>query len=198
MTIGRLAAAARAFAARTRGSAGIELALGGAAFIGIAIAAFSVYAWLESSAAVGRMAAVIADYASREDAPDASEVEALARFLVDNELGRPADGVYVLTAFSLPEGATAAVVDWVEEIALGDEAATTALAQDCGNFGAAGGNAALPDDFAMKEGEEVVAVEICLRPSFSGVLAARFVAGDLYAAHALPKRPVGAAEDSDA
>ena len=184
---------ARAFARDTCGAASIELALGAVVLLGIAALCFDLYSRVGAGTAGVRMAVTMADYVSRDTAPDGDELAALGEFLHAHELGIPADLVYVLTALRQPPGDPLPAIEvlWSDKsIRIGDETATGALAATCARYVDEGGTGALPEDFTsgMKSGEVLVVAEVCARLRREGSLTGRFVAGDIYCFHALPAR----------
>ena len=178
-----------------RGSAAIELAFGAVALIGVSAVCFDLYSRVSADTAVSRMAATMADYVSRDAAPDGSELAALGAFLHEHELGVPADLAYVITALHQPAGTPppAVVVLWSDNsIRVGDATTTAALAGGCARRVTMDNNAnlhaALPATFAMAAGEVLVIAEACARLTREGSLTGRFVAGDIYRLHAAPVR----------
>ena len=179
------AARARRFARDTRGAAGIELALGAVVVLGIAVAGFAVYSRIEAAVSAPRIAIVMAEYVSQEQAPDGDQLDALARFLRDHELGAGHALLVVITALHKAAGESAGVL-WIDRIRLGDETATTDLAKTCKGKGAADGKAALGDHFTMDDGETVFVVEVCARAAAASLPASW--TGDLYSQYLLPTR----------
>ena len=180
-----------AFVRDSRGAASIELALGAVALLAVSALCFDLYSRIKADTAAARMAATMADYVSRDTAPNGDEMTALGRYLYGHELGVPADVVYVVSALHQPPGdpLPAITVLWSDaSIRVGDSTATASIAADCPQFGAEGGAADLPDGFAMSPGEVIVIAEVCARLTREGSLTGRFVAGDVYRLHALPAR----------
>lgn len=174
-----------------RGSAGIELAIGAAALIGVAAVCFDLYTRVNADTAAARMAVTMADYVSRDAAPEGAELAALGAFLHEHELGVPAHLAYVLTALRQPAGDPLPAVEvlWSDDsIRFGDAAATAALAGGCARHVTGSDTADLPDGFAMDAGEVLVIAEVCARLTREGSLTGRFVAGDVYRLHAVPVR----------
>ena len=176
----------RAFVRGSRGAAAIGLALGVSALITVSLLGFDLYSRIEAGANAGRMAAVMAEYVSREDAPDGAQLDALAQYLHERDLGAPADVVYVISVLREPAGTDPATVSWVDTIASGETTATGAIAGSCGEFGAEGGAASLPAGFAMADREVAVIVEVCARLRREGSFTGRFITGDVYRLSALP------------
>ena len=182
--------ALRGFARGRRGSASIELALGAVALISASALCFDLYARIKADTAGARMAITMADYVSRDTAPDGAQMTALGEFLHAHELGVPADLVYVITAIRQPAGDPLPEVLWSDDsIRIGDPATTEALASSCARHVTADASPSLPDDFTpMSVGEVLVIAEVCARLSREGSLTGRFVTGDIYRLHALPAR----------
>ena len=178
---------ARAFVRGTRGGAAIGLALGVSALISTALLGFDLYSRIKAGSTAGRMAVTMAEYVSREAAPEGAQIDALAQFLREQELGLPADVVYVISVIREPAGADPATVSWVDTVRFGDTTKTGTMAGSCGRFGAEGGAATLSADFTMAEREVVVIVEVCAQlrreGSFTGL-----IAGDVYRLYVLPAR----------
>lgn len=183
----------RAYAADALGAASIELALGGVVLVSVSVLCFDLYARIKAETSIARMAIAMADYVSRDTAPDGNEMTALGEFLYEHELGAPASLVYVVTAIHQPTGETSPVVLWSDDtIRMGDETVTAELAGECAHYVAEGGAAGLPDGFTpMSTDEVVVIVEVCARLTREGSLSGRFVGGDIYRLHALPARETG-------
>ena len=184
---------ARAFARDTCGAASIELALGAVVLLGIAALCFDLYSRVGAGTAGVRMAVTMADYVSRDTAPDGDELAALGEFLHAHELGIPADLVYVLTALRRPPGDPPPAIEvlWTDNsIRIGDETATDAIAGNCARYFDEGGTGVLPENFksGMASGEVLIVAEVCARLRREGSLTGRFVAGDIYCFHALPAR----------
>ena len=181
----------RAFARSSRGGAPIELALGSVVMLSSVVLCFDLYSRIEADTSITRMAATMADYVSRETAPDGAEMNALGQFLHDHELHVPADVVYVVTALHQPSGVPRPDVDvlWSDDtIRIGDPAVTAQLAAGCARHVDDGGAAVLPDDFTMSDDEIVVIAEVCARLTREGSMTGKFIAGDIYRLHALPAR----------
>ena len=180
------AARARRFAADTRGAAGIELALGAVVVLGIAVASFAVYSRIEAATSAPRIAITMAEYVSREEAPDGDQLDALALFLRDHELGAGHALLVVTTAIHKAAGEAAGVL-WIDRIALGDDQTVTdELQETCRGKGAADGKAILGDHFPMDDGETVFVVEVCARAAAASLPASW--TGDFYSQYLLPTR----------
>ena len=182
----------RNFAGDARGSAGIELGFGTVALLTVAMLCFDLYSLVRLNGASGRSAVVMAEYVSREAAPNGDQVTALGRFLHGQEFGAPADVVYVISAVRRPPGEDPAEVLWSDDtIRFGATGTTDALASECARRGGAGWKATLlgePETSGMAEGQVAIVAEVCARPAREGMLTSRLVAGDIYRLHILPAR----------
>ena len=140
------------------------------------------------------MAVTMADYVSRDTAPEGAELATLGAFLHEHELGVPADLAYVITALHQPAGDPLPEVEvlWSDDsIRIGDATTTEELARGCARHVTSADTADLPDDFAMDAGAVLVIAEACARLTREGSLTGRFVAGDIYRLHAAPVRDPG-------
>ena len=168
------------------------MAIGAGALLISAAVSFDLYTRVAASAAGGHAAIAMADYVTRESAPERVQMEALGQYLHRHHMGAPADLVIVVSAIRREPGPDPAQVLWVEtfEIPLeaGDTSVTAELAADCGRFGAAGGPAKFDIAFDMGEGEAIVVTELCARLSSQGALTSLIVAGDIYRIVAFPPR----------
>ena len=176
----------RIFARDSRGAASIELALGAVVLISVSTLCFDLYSRIKADTAVARIAVTMADYVSRDVAPDGDEIKALGKFLHKNELGLPAALVYVVTALHQPSGdpLPAVRVLWSDNtINFGDP--TEKMVDECARFADSG---TLPDGFTMAADEVIVIAEVCVRLTREGFLTGKFIAGDIYRLHALPAR----------
>jgi hypothetical protein len=182
----------RAFLRDARGGASVELALGSVVLLVVALLCFDLYARVSAETASMRVAATMADYVSRDTETKGPDLVALGEFLHANELGIPADLVYVITALRRQSAADAppeVEVLWSSaDIRIGDD--LDELADDCSRYVDAEGAAALPDAFVagMQAGEVMVVAEVCARLRREGSLTGRFIGGVIYHAHALPVR----------
>ena len=185
----------RAFGRDDRGSAGIEFAVGAVALLAIAMLSFDLYSLVRVNGASARSAVSMAEYVSREAAPDGDQVTALGRFLHRQEFGAPADVVYVISAVRRPPGDDPAEVLWVDDtIRFGASETTDALAGECARRAGGGWRTVLlgdPGASGMAEGEVAIVAEVCARPMREGMLTSRFVAGNIYRLHILPSRDPG-------
>ncbi len=182
----------RSFARDTRGVAGIELALGAVALLTISMLCFDLYSLVGLNGASARSAAAMADYVSREAAPDGDEIAALGEFLHQEEFGSPADVVYVITAIRRPPGEDTAEVLWVDNsIRFGATQTTDVLAGECARRANAAWKTTLLGEAAasgLVEREVAIVAEVCARPTREGLLTSRFVSGDVYRLHIIPSR----------
>lgn len=197
-----------------RGSAGIELGIGAVVVLTVAALAFDLYSRVGADTATARIAATMADYVSRETAPDGDEIAALGRYLHGHELKAPAALVYVISAVRQPPGNSAAETLWDDDtVRIGDTEVTAELVDDCRERGKAAwrdavlGDRSDPEALALSANDVVIVVEVCARLVAQGTLTSRFVSGNIYRLHALsarnpetpPARPVHTtAEDGDA
>ena len=161
--------------------------------LAISVLCFDLYSRVKADTAGLRMAVTMADYISRDAAPDGAELAALGTFLYAHELGVPADLVYVLTALRQPSGDPPPAIEvlWSDNsIRIGDETETDALAGNCARYVDEGGAGILPEDFSsgMAAGEVLVVAEVCARLRREGSFTGKFIAGDVYCFHAVPAR----------
>ena len=187
-----------------RGSAGIELGIGAVVVLTIAALAFDLYSRVGADTASARIAATMADYVSRETAPNGDELAALGRFLHERELKAPAALVYVISAVHQPPGDDAAATLWDDDtVRLGDEDVTAELVQDCRDRGQTAWRDAVlgeqdnpdgaaeqeaADDITLSANDVVIVVEVCAQLLRQGSLTSRFVSGTIYRLHALSAR----------
>ena len=186
----------KSFAEARSGSAAIEFAIG---VVGLFVAvslAFDLYTRVGAETASARMAVVMADYVSLDDAPSIQQMKKLGEFLNEHELKVPAGVVYVVTALHKPAGDDPVEVLWTDgdSFRFGDDAAVTAeLAGGCPQFVDSSKPPApkLPDSFSMDDDEILIMVEVCARLTREGALSGKLLAGDIYRLHALPARTQG-------
>ena len=178
-----------------RGSAGVELAIGAIVVVTIALIAADFYILTKVGVAGGRIAATMADYVSRERAPNGDEMLNLGQYLHDQELNAPTHLVFVVSAVQQPAGTGAARSLWVDDtIRFGDADETSALAVECTNRGNDGWRKALLGLGSTAATETlpldtvVIVVEVCVKPSQLGMLTSEFVTGMIYRLHVLPVR----------
>ena len=182
----------RGFARDPAGSAGIEVGLGSVALLTVSMLCFDIYSVIRLDSAGARSAVAIADYVSRETAPNGDEIAALGEFLHRTEFDVPASVAYVISAVRRPAGADPAAVLWVDDtIRFGNAAATTELAGECTLRASQGWRPVLlgpPATSGMQEGEVAFVAEVCSRPSQQGLLSSILYIGDSYHVHILPAR----------
>ena len=165
----------RAFVRETRAAAALELGIGMAALMAVSAALFAVYSWIETNAAVPRIAVTMADYISREEAPDGEQLDALAEYLWKTDLGgvkneqaqaeaKPA-AAFVIAAIRRMPGDETPTVCWTDTIAFGDAALTAELAAESIGHGAEAQAPGEDFDFAMDEGETVFVTTLCTQPA---------------------------------
>ena len=181
----------RSFAREARGGAAIELALGAVVLVLVSGMCFDLYSRIKADAAGARLAAVMADYVSRDTEPEGDGLRALGAFLYENDLRVPANLVYAITAFRRPPGDPSEPVEvlWSDTtIRFGDDAVTQLLAGDCARYVASDGSAGLPAGFHLEAGAVLIVVEVCARLTREGSLTGRFFSGRIYRLHAVPAR----------
>ena len=176
-----------------QGSATMELGIGAVAVLVAAAVAFDLYSLVKADTATARIAATMADYVSRETAPDGEKIKALGQFLYEQELSAPATLVYVVSAVHEPPGSDPAVALWNDDtVRLGEAEATAALVQECKTRGQAGWQTALlgtgTDRLTLQADEVVVVVEVCAKLLRQGRLSGDVLNGTIYRLHALPAR----------
>ena len=188
----RRAGLARTFLRESRGGTSLVLTIGAVVLLTTVVACFDLYTRVAAGAAAGRAAVTMADYVSREKAPDGDQIEAFGQYLLKHQLGAPADLVFVVSAIERSTGAADASVLWAETFEVpfdpADTTVTASLASGCGQWGAKGAVANLPTGFTMDEGEVVVVSELCGRLQAQGALTSAVVTGDIYRIAALPTR----------
>ena len=179
------------FVRDVRGVAAIELALGTAMLISAAALSFDLYSLMKAATASARVAVTMADYVSRDTAPNGDDLIDLASFLHANEIRVPSNMVVVLSAFHQPPGddpLPAVEMLWPDnKIWVGDRAESP---DPCTQFGN-GANAGLPDAFKMAQGAVLIVAEVCVRLTREGSLTGKLVAGDIYRLFAIPARNTG-------
>ncbi len=182
----------RGFARESAGSAGIEVGLGSVALLTVSMLCFDIYSVIRLDTAGARSAIAVADYVSREIAPNGDEIAALGEFLHRTEFDAPANVAYVISAVRRPTGDDPAAVLWADNtIRFGNEAATAELAGECTLRASQGWRPVLlgpPATSGMQEGEVTFVAEVCSRPSQQGLLTNTLIAGDSYHVHILPAR----------
>ena len=183
----------RRFVHRADGSAGIELAFGSAALLTISMLCFDLYAVVSMDSAGARSAVALAEYVSRETAPESDVLTALGGFLHRQEFDAPASVAFAISAVQRPNAADApAAVLWTDDtIRFGDDTVTTALAQECATQGQQGWQAVLlgpPATSGVAQGEVVLVAEVCARPRQRGLISNLLFVGDSYHMYILPAR----------
>lgn len=183
---------ARRFATDSRAAAGIELAIGAAALLAVAMVCFDLYSLVRLGTASARSAVTMADYISRERASDGEQVAALGEFLYETEFKSPADLVFVISAARGPMDGMPAEVVWVDDtLRIGDPDTTDHLAVVCEQHGEQRWRRDLlgaQNGPLIAEGEIVVVAEVCARPRREGSLSGRLIGGDIYRLHILSAR----------
>ena len=187
---------ARALALGTRAAAAVELALGSAVLLAVAVAGFDLYKYVKADAISAQFAATMADYVSRgpdegETTIDGDALKALGTFIHEHTHGGPADLVFVISALKQGTDNPAPAVKalWSDAtLRFGDATVTTELAGNCARYVEENQGSStvrnLPAGFKMVAGEVLVIVEVCAR---AGALSALAI-GDIYRLHVLPLR----------
>ena len=177
----------------TRGSA-IELGIGTVVVIAISMLSFDLYSRINSQTAALRIAATMADYVSRDEAPDLGRMRSVGQFLHDHELQAPGALVFVVSAFHRPTAADPIQLLWRNDsIRIGEAATTQDIAANCPGQVDSEGNPDLAAGFTMDTGETLIVVEACIRLWAQGSFTGTFAGGDIYGLYAVPSRAVKAA-----
>ena len=182
----------RRFARRSDGAAGIELGFGAAALLTVSMLCFDLHSVVSVDTAGARSAVTLAEFVSREIAPEKDPLPSLGEFLQRQEFGVPTHAAFAISAVQRPTGEDRAVILWTDSsIRFGDDAVTAELAGECEERASDGWHAILlgpPAESGMTEGEVVLVAEVCARPSRQGLIASRLFVGDSYHMHILPAR----------
>lgn len=177
----------------TRGSA-IELGIGSVVVFAILVLSFDLYSRINAQTTALRIAATMADFVSRDEAPDLARMRSLGQFLHDHELRAPGSMVFVVSAFHRPTIDDPTQLLWSNDsIRIGDPDTTRDIAVSCPGQVDSDDNPDLAAGFAMDPGETLIVVEVCMRLSMQGSFTGKFVAGDLYGLYAVPARATGVA-----
>ncbi|MCY4550373.1 MAG: hypothetical protein OXC28_18560 [Defluviicoccus sp.] len=175
----------------TRGSA-IELGLGTVVVFAVFMVGFDLYSRISSQTTALRVAATMADYVSRDAAPNLARMHSLGQFLHDHELEAPGSLVFVVSAFHRPTAADPIQLLWSNDsIRIGEAATTQDIADNCPGQVDADNDPDLAAGFTMDTEETLIVVEACIRLSAQGSLTGKFAGGDLYGLYAVPAREVG-------
>lgn len=188
-----LPASFRRLARERRAAAGIELAIGVSALLVVAWTVFDVISLARASTAGARVAATMADYVSRESAPDGDEMDELGKFLHEREFRMPSAVVYVISAVKKPAGDDPAAKIWPNgDFSISsDDSKTTDLLATCKTQG--GWRTAVLGDapeIKLSDNDVMIVVEVCVKMLREGRLS-EFVSGTLYRIHAMPARGSG-------
>lgn len=182
----------RGFARERDGAAGIEIALAAGALLSVSMLCFDLYSLVKVDTSGARAAVAIADYVSRDTAPNGEEITALGEYLHQQEFEVPADVAFVISAIRREPGDDPAVLLWSDDtIRFGNAEATAELAGECTRRGTAGWRAVLlgpPATSGMAAGEVAFVAEVCSRPRREGLVSNMLLAGDSYHMHVLPAR----------
>ena len=153
-------AGARVAPRRTQGGAAVlELAVGTAVVLGLAVLFFAVYERVDAHVSTPRVAQQMTEYVSRASQPTGAEIDAYARYLQREELPGHA---LVMKISGLHKDADddADTVEWTDTVKVGEATATTKIESECTAKGA---------KFNLTTGEHAVVVSVCARAT--GLLA---------------------------
>ena len=192
MIAGSTLSRVRRFARRADGAAGIELGFGAAAMLTVSMLCFDLYSVVSVDTAGARSAVTLAEFVSRETAPQRDVLAALGEFLQTREFGVPTNAAFAVSAVERPAGEDRAVVLWTDDsIRFGNDSVTQDLADECEERAREGWREILLGPAAtsgMTEGEVVLVAEVCARPSQQGLISNLLLVGDSYHMHILPAR----------
>ena len=136
----------------------------------------------------------MADYVSRDAAPNLARMRSLGQFLHDYELEAPGALVFVVSAFHRPTAADPIQLLWSDDsIRIGEATTTQEIADNCPGQVDADNNPNLATGFTMDAEETLIVVEACIRLSAQGSFTGKFADGDIYGLYAVPAREVGVA-----
>ena len=176
----------------TRSSATIELGIGTVLVLTIFMLSFDLYSLINSQTTAQRIAGTMADYVSRDEAPDLGHMRSLGQFLHDHELQAPGALVFVVSAFHRPTAADPILLLWSNDsIRIGEAATTQDVAANCPGQVDSEGSPDLATGFTMDAEDTLIVVEACIRLSAQGSLTGTFTGGDIYGLYAVPSRTTG-------
>ena len=177
----------------TRGSA-VELGIGSVLVFAIFMLSFDLYGLINSQTTALRIAATMADYVSRDEAPDLSRMRSLGQFLHDHDLPAPGSLVFVVSAFRRPTASDPIQLLWSDDsIRIGEPDTTQDIADNCPGQVDSHNNPDLAAGFTMDAEETLIVVETCIRLSAQGSFTGKFADGDIYGLYAVPSRTAGVA-----
>ena len=156
------------------GAAVLELAIGTAVVLGLAVLFLAVYERVDAHVSTPRVARQMTEYVSRVSQPTGTEIDAYARYLQREELSGYA---LVMKISGLHKDADddTDTVEWTDTVKVGEATATASLEGECTAKGA---------NFGLATGEHAVVVSVCARST--GLLAGW--AGPLDYHYLLPSR----------
>ena len=176
-----------------RASAGIHFVLVAGALLTATTLTFELVRYVQLQGRVERAVVTVADYASREETVDCSQVRALAQFVHTEMLGEEASALLALTgAAGDPDEDDGFVENWTWDppFALGPGASSTRLDSCRANLATRRIEALKA--LAMADGEGVVMAQLCLTPGagqlLSPVWMQRVITSAIYRYHVLPIR----------
>ena len=187
----RLAAAFPSWLRDRRGSVSVETVFGALLVVTTAVAGMDLYQVVDAQWVGARGAGTMASYVSLEAAPRQVFLKDLAAFSYRNEIARPADAAFVVSAVSRDEATDIepdppVVVRWSWAIAIGEDPDDPPedLAESCRARGVSeNGEAPLLAKLGMEPGEMVVMAQVCVR-----LLPRALVSGRLLADTVFPTR----------
>ena len=137
------------------GAAALELAIGTAVVLGLAVLFLAVYERVDAHVSTQRVARQMTEYLSRESQPTGTEIDAYARYLQRDELPGYAL-VMKLSGLHKDTDDDTDTVEWTDTVKMGEAAATAGIESECTAKGAT---------FSLTTGEHAVAVTVCARAS---------------------------------
>ena len=151
----------------TRASVSVEFVAGSLLLVTMIVGGLDLYAIIDARSLGSRAADTMSNYVALESAPKTSLLNDLAKFSYKNEIAVPSKAAFVVSAVSLSDAKDAkAVVEWNHKFAVGPDGTPppSTLTDSCAKIGASKGSTAdVPDALAMKAGEKVVVVEVCVK-----------------------------------
>ena len=187
----RLAAVFSSWLRDRRGSVSLEAVFAALLVVTTAVAGIDLYQAVDARSVGARGAGTMASYVSLEAAPRQVFLEDLAAFSYRNEIARPSEALFVVSAVSRDTVTEAepdppVVVRWTRAIAIGEDPddPPTDLADSCSVLDdSEDGEQPLLEDLGMEPGEMVVVAQVCVR-----LLPRALVSGRLLADTLLPTR----------
>ena len=152
----------------------LELAIGTAVVLSLAVLFLAVYERVEAHVSTLRVARQMTEYVSRESQPTGAEIDAYARYLQREELPEHAL-VMKISGLHKEKDDDTDTVEWTDTVKVGDATKTAGIEGECAAKGAS---------FSLTTGEHAVAVSVCARGT--GLLAGW--AGPLDYSYLMPSR----------